>query len=340
VKSRLLTLSIIFALSAVCVDAQKLNSLSVSKTDQTLAGTIRVWGNDRMDTLMKYWQEGFRKRFPGVHFENKLIGTGTGMAGLYSSVADLALMGRDATASEVMAFEWVFKYKPLGVEVTNGSLDVPGKTFALAVFVNKDNPIAKLTLAQLDAIFGSEHLRGTRNARTWGDLGLTGDWQSKAINSYGYDAETNTGLFFKRVVFNGSDKWSCDLKEFTDQKKPDGAVADASDQILRALARDPYGIAYANPRYASPQVKAIAIASTDAAPAYETTKANLIDRKYPLARTASIYVNREPGKPIDPKVKEFLLYILSQDGQLEVMREGDFLPLSKETQAEQRRKLE
>jgi len=106
----------------------------------------------------------------------------------------------------------VFKYKPLGVEVANGSLDVPGKSFALAVFVNKDNPIAKVTLAQLDAIFGSEHLRGSRNARTWGDLGLVGGWQNEPINPYGYDAETNTGLFFKRVVFNGSDKWSCDSR--------------------------------------------------------------------------------------------------------------------------------
>ena len=262
------------------------------------------------------------------------------MAGLYTGVADLALMGRDATASEVMAFEWVFKYKPLGVEVANGSPGVPGKSFALAVFVNKDNPMAKATMAQLDAIFGSEHLRGSRNARRWGDLGLAGGWQNQPINPYGYDAETNTGLFFKRVVFNGSDKWSCDLKEFSDQKKPDGGVSDASDQILQALAHDRYGIAYANPQYANPRVRAIAIASTDAALAYETTTTNLIERKYPLGRATSIYINREPGKPIDSKVKEFLLYILSQDGQQDVAREGDFLPLSKETVADQRRKLE
>jgi phosphate transport system substrate-binding protein len=329
-----------FALTTMCVYAQKLNSLSASQPDQPMSGTIRVWGNDRMDTVMKYWQEGFKKRHPEVRFENKLIGTGTGMAGLYTSVADLALMGRDATASEVMAFEWVFKYKPLGVEVANGSLDVPGKSFALAVFVNKDNPIAKVTLAQLDAIFGSEHLRGSRNARTWGDLGLAGGWQNEPINPYGYDAETNTGLFFKRVVFNGSDKWSCDLKEFTDQKQPNKVLSDASDQILKALAHDRYGIAYANPRYSNPRVKVIGIASTEAAPAYETTKANLIERKYPLARATSIYINREPGKPIDSKVKEFLLYILSQEGQQEVARAGDFLPLGKETLGEQRRKLE
>src|SRR5216684_8820280 len=111
VRQRLVTLSILFALTTMCVDAQRLDSLSANQTDQALSGTIRVWGNDRMDTLMKYWQEGFKKHHPGVQFENKLIGTGTGMAGLYTGVADLSSMGRDATASEVMAFEWVFKYK-------------------------------------------------------------------------------------------------------------------------------------------------------------------------------------------------------------------------------------
>ena len=337
---RLLTLSITLALAAASIIAQKVNSLPRYQPDQTISGTIRVWGNDRMDTLMRYWQEGFRKTHPNVHFETKLIGTGTGMAGLYTSVADVALMGRDATSSEIMAFEWVFRYKPLGVEVATGSLDVPGKTFAVAVFVNKDNPISKLTLAQLDAIFGNEHLRGPRNIRTWGDLGLTGEWKDKRINSYGYDAETNTGSFFKRVVFNGSDKWNCEVKEFADLKKSKGNLSDASDQILEALAHDRYGVAYANLRYVNAQVKSIALASTDDASYYEATKLNLIQRKYLLTRAASIYINHEPGKPIDPKVREFLRYILSQEGQQEVVREGDFLPLSEETVREQIRKLE
>ncbi len=293
-----------------------------------------------MSTVMKHWQEGFEKHHPDVRFETNLIGTGTGMAGLYTSVADVALMGRDATPSEIMAFEWVFKYKPLGVEVATGSLDVPGKTFAVAVFVNKDNPISKLTLAQLDAIFDSEHSRGPRSFRTWADLGLTGEWANSPINRYGYDAETNTASFFKRMVFNGSDKWNCDVKEFADLKRPDGGLSDASDQILKALEHDRYGVAYANLHYVNPQVKTIAIASTDDAPYYEATKLNLIQRKYPLTRAVSIYINREPGKPIDPKVREFLRYVLSQEGQQSVVQEGEFLPLSEEGVRNQMRKLE
>jgi phosphate transport system substrate-binding protein len=328
------------ALAATCARAQSPDSLPQYRPGQTVSGTIRVWGDDRMETLMKYWQEGFRKYQGGAQFETRLIGTGTGMAGLYTDVADMALMGRESTSSESMAFEWVFRYKPLGVEVATGSLDVPGKTFAVSVFVSKDNPLSRLTLAQLDAVFGSEHLRGPRNARTWGDLGLTGEWKERPINAYGYDIETNTGGFFKRAVLNGSDKWSCDLKEFADVKRPDGKLLDGGQRVLDALAKDRYGIAYSNLRYANRQVKPVALAATDAGPYYEATKENLIRRKYPLARAVSIYVNRAPGKPLDPKLKEFLRYVLSREGQREVVREGDFLPLNEQAIREQLRKLD
>lgn len=337
-RQRFLILLVIFTFAVIGLRA--VNATSPYQSVQATAGVIRIWGDDQMDAVMKRWQTGFQKLHRNVRFETKLLGTGTGIAGLYSGVADIALLGRDATASEVMAFEWVFKYKPLGVEVATGSLDVPGKTFAIGILVNKDNPLSKLTLTQLDAIFGSEHRRGARNIRTWGDLGLTGDWQDKPINLYGYDTETNTGSFLKRAVFNGSDKWNCDLKEFADSKQPNGSLLDAGQRILDALAPDRYGIAYANLRYANLQVKSVAISATDDGTSYEATKENLIQRKYPLTRAVSVYLNRAPGQPLDPKVKEFLRYILSQDGQQEVAKDGDFMELSDTSVREQRSKLE
>jgi phosphate transport system substrate-binding protein len=329
---------VVVALTAPSICAQ--NSLLRYQSNQALTGTIRIWGSDRMETLMKYWQEGFIKHHADVRFETNLKGTGTGMAGLYTEVADLALMGRAATPKEVQAFQWVFKYKPFAVEVATGSLDVPGKTFALSIFVHKDNPLSKLTLTQLDGIFGNEHRRGPRNIRTWGDLGLIGDWMDKPINTYGYDVETRTALFFKQMLFKGSDKWNCELKEFADLKQSDGSLSDAGRRILDALARDRYGIAFANLRYVNAQVKPLALAAMDGGPHYEATKENLIQRKYPLTRIASIYVNRAPGKPVEPKVKEFLRYILSYEGQQDILREGQYLPLSQQAILEQLKELE
>ena len=334
----LLILLIPLALEPLRVHAQNLNSLPDYESSEPISGVIRVWGDSAMDTLMKYWQAGFSKHHPGVSFETKLLGTGTGMAGIYTDVADLAVMGREATASEIMAFGWVFKYKPSRVEVTTGSLSVPGKTFAVTVLVHNTNPLSKLTLAQLDAIFGSEHQRGLSNIRTWGDLGLTGEWQNKPIHVYGYDTETGTGTFFKKAVFAGSDKWNCEIKEFADLKLGN-SLRDAGQRVLNALARDRYGIAYGN-LGRNARVKPLAVASADGEPFYEATKANLIERKYPLTRATFIYVNRAPGKQIDAKVQEFLRYILSQEGQREVVREGVFLPLSEKTVREQLKRLE
>ncbi len=293
-----------------------------------------------MQALMKYWQTGFIRHHPRIRFETNLLGTGTAMAGLYTSVADIALMGRESTAKEVQAFEWVFKYKPLGAEVATGSRAAPGKSFAVAVFVHRDNPISRLTVAELDAIFGSEHLRGARSIRTWGDLGVSGEWKDKPIMTYGYDVETHTALFLKRSVLDGSDKWTCELKEFADLAGPDGSLIDAGRRSLDALAKDRFGIAFSNLAFMNAQVKPLALAAVDGGPYYEATNENLIQRRYPLTRAALIYVNRLPGQPLNPNVKEFLRYVLSEEGQRDVMREKDFLPLSEAVVREELKKLE
>lgn len=337
-RKRLSLLTIMVALALLSTTALKARSLPLNEPVRAASGTIRIRGNDRMEKLMKYWQEGYRRSHREMQFDTSLIGTGTGMAGIYTAVADLALMGREATPSEIMAFQWVYKYPPLRIDVATGSLDVPGKSFAVVVLVNRDNPISHMTVAQLDGIFSADHLRGPRSLRTWGDLGLTGEWADKPINPYGYDVETGTGQFFKAVVFNGADKWSCALKEFA---VPKGASdAEPGKEIMEALARDRYGIAYSTLRYGSGKVKALALSGADGGPYYEPTRENLKERKYPLTRFASVYLNRTPGKPVDPEVKEFLRYVLSEEGQREVARDGDFLPLSNEAIREQLRKLD
>jgi len=296
--------------------------------EQQISGTIRSWGNDRMQGLMTRWEEGFRKHHPAVRFETTLHGTGTAIAGLYAGVADIALMGRSATSTENMAFEWVFRYKPMGVEVSTGSLAVPGKSYALAILVNKDNPLSRLTLSQLDGIFGCEHLRGSKNFRTWGDLGLTGEWSARSIHTYGPDIQTATASFFRDVVLKGSYKWRCDMKELRGVREPDGSMSDGHREILDALATDPVGIAYTALGELNQQVKPIALSIDDGGPYFGPTLENVQERKYPLTRATWIYVNRAPGGSLEPKVNEFLRYVLSSEGQQDVVHEGDYLPLS------------
>jgi phosphate transport system substrate-binding protein len=292
-----------------------------------LAGAIRIWGDPHMGGVLKNWQDGFRRHHPEVQFEATLKGTDTAMAGLYTGVADLALMGREADTTETMGFAWVLKHPPLGIEASTGSLDAPDKSFAPVLFVHRDNPVSRLTLAQLDAVFGCERRRGPKpEARRWGQLGLLGEWADKPIHPYGPPLDSDVAEFFGRVVLLGSLKWNCDLTE--------GGLS------LEALADDPTGIAVSSLRYASARVKPLALAAEDGAAYVAPTRETVAARTYPLARSTTVYVDRTPGKPLEPRVEHFLRYVLSGEGQCDVAREGDYLPLPPEVARQQLQKLD
>jgi phosphate transport system substrate-binding protein len=139
---------------------------------------------------------------------------------------------------------------------------------------------------------------------------------------------------------NDSYKWNCDLKEFNDHQRDDGSMVDAGPAILAALAGDRFGIACSKLRYARPAVKALELAVEDDGPYFAPSKENVQQRRYPLTRAMSVYLNRAPNTPIDPKIREFLRYVLSREGQQEIVREGGYLPLTAKIAGEQLRKLE
>jgi phosphate transport system substrate-binding protein len=305
-----------------------------------VSGTIRTWGNDEMSAVMSGWERGFHQYHPEVRFEDRLMGPASAMAGLYTSTADLALMGHELRIEESMAFEWVFQYKALPVEVATAGFGEHIHNAPLAVFVNRENPLSQMTLAQLDGAFGSEHKRGAGNLRKWGDLGLTGSWAEQPIRLYGYDPATEAGLYFRQFALGDSYKWNCDVREFPDRQQADGKVIDAGQDILQTLASDKYGLAYSKLLYATKDVKALALSTDEKGPFLGPTRDGLRDRKYPLARAMTVYVNRKPGAPMTPALKEFLGFILSREGQEIIVREGGYLPLTSEVAREQIRKLE
>jgi phosphate transport system substrate-binding protein len=216
-------------------------------------------------------------------------------------------------------------------------------------------------MKQLDGIFGAERTGGLKgvmlspefarsandNIRTWGQLGLSGEWANKQIQTYGY---TFTGMkwFFQMKVFDGGDKWNPNYREYVETES--GMVDRGSklghtltiDQMLADLSQDRYGIAYCPLHYAKnfPQIKPLAIAPKDGGPYLEPNKENFQNRSYPLTRSIFIYLNRAPGQPVEPKLKEFLAYILSREGQQEVVKYGRYLPLPASVVREQLRKLE
>jgi len=292
------------------------------------AGVIRVWGTAELMPLLQRWQDGFKRAHPDARFATRMTGSDVGLPGLYTRRADLALLGREATAAEVKAFEWIFRYQPASIEVATGSLGVPGRSPALVVFVHPGNPLARLTLAQLDAAFGCERRRGAPDhIRTWGQLGLTGEWRDQPIHLYAPDTEEGTGRFFRGAVLGGSRMLDWDhLREFADTKAVP-AAHDAGKKILAALALDPLGLAVAGIGASDARVKPLALGATAEGPFVTASRESLIARAYPLARPVFAYANRAPGTPCEPKVREFLRYVLSPAGQKEIDRAGDYLPL-------------
>jgi phosphate transport system substrate-binding protein len=256
-------------------------------------------------------------------------------------LADLALLGRDANYADKNGFLHLLQYNPLRLDLTTGSLSVSGKSYALVVYVHKDNPISKLTLAQLGAIFGCEQRPGMDKIQTWGQLGLNAEWSNKSINLYGYDIKTGTGAFFLRAILGDSHKlnWG-NFKEFKDIENADGSIYESGQQIVDALRRDRYGIAVSGARYASPELKAVALASQEGGSYFQANRETLIARTYPLTRITYAFLNQPPGKPVDPKVKEFLRYVFSREGQEDIVRDGGYLPLNQDSIREQLKKLE
>jgi phosphate transport system substrate-binding protein len=286
------------------------------KSAATIEGNLSSIGSDSMNNLMTFWAEGFARIYPGVKVQIEGKGSSTAPPALIEGTAQLGPMSRDMKAEEVDAFEKKYGYKPTRIRTSMDSL---------AVFVHHDNPIQKLSLAQLDSIFSSTRKRGGKEITTWGQLGLTGDWADKPINLYGRNSASGTYGYFKEHALKKGD-YKNSVKE-----QPGSA------SVVQGVSEDLYAIGYSGIGYTTSGVRAVPLSDKDDGTAYEANYENTKAGTYPLARYLNLYVNRAPGKPLPAVVGEFCRYILSKEGQEVVIKDG-YLPLEAKT-AESERKL-
>jgi len=340
-----------------------LSGLPAYQPTAPMSGVIRQWGSNYLadSSLEKRLEDGFRKFHPGVRFENNLSSTFIAMGGLYTKQADLAPMGRRPTWDELQSYQRVFGTLPVEIVMATGSFDVSGWTFALVPFVHKDNPLAKLTVEQLDGIFGAqrdggwdrnswnEHAaRGAdKNIRTWGQLGLKGEWANKPIHVLGYNLNYHFPRDFAEKVMGGGYKWNERMKEYSNKLHIGSDTGDfgklwvAGDQMMDDLGKDKYAITYTSMLYANkPGVKTVPLALTKAGPYVMPTLESVQDRSYPLSREVYFYTNRAPGGKIDPLVAEYLRFVVSREGQEAVMADGKYLPMTPDLAHKQLEEIE
>lgn len=311
------------------------------------AGTVRIFGSD-LAGMVRIWEQGFRRYQPHVRFVDRFPSSDAGIAGLVSGVADLGPQAREQTVVEQLMFYETFGHAASSVTVATGGYDAEGMADGLVIFVNKDNPLARLTMAQLDGIFGAErtgalrgftwNLKSARpaggNIRSWGQLGLTGAWADKEIHTYGY-APTGMSRFFQLNVLQGSEKWNPDFREYVESgtkmvAADDHAMAGGLHYMLaHELSHDRYGIAFGVLSQARgvPGVRTVALARSPSGPYVAPSPRSFQDHSYPLSRSIYIYFNRAPGQPLASCVREFLRYVVSREGQEAVEQKSKYLPL-------------
>lgn len=338
---------------ALAAAAQDFASIPAYEPERKISGTIRIRGDNGQGEMLKNWQAGFAKHHPDVRFDTELLSTAHALPALYLKLADVGVIGREQLPIENLAFRRVYRYDPTEIAIATGSYDVPYRSYAFAVYVHGDNPLTRITIPQLASIYGCGP---GKHIRTWGDLGLGGDWADKPIRVSGYATGTNLAIFFELKVLSARPAgglglpegvlWNCDLKQYGTTYAQDGvggperAVTHADIPMLKDLSEDRYGIAYGGVAMKPPGVKALALAVRDGGPYIEMSRETVGNRSYPLTRTVYLYVNKPPARPLDPKVREFIRYILSREGQQVVARQKVYLPLTAQAVKEGLRKLD
>ncbi len=319
-----------------------------------LTGWLRIHGNNYLadGALGEYWQKAFAKFQPGIRISYYLPTSAIAFAALYYNQADL-IMSHKPGFYDLLGYERVLNCDPIEFTVVTGSYDVAGWENSTVILVNKDSPLKGITMKQLDGIFGAQRdggwagtnfrpdlARGPEgNIRTWGKMGLGGEWADKRIGVYGFNLRYNTATDFADKVLGASDKWNEEIHAYAHIVRPDGTRYIEADQITDALAKDKYGIGYNRYRGDRPGVRRLPVAATDGGPFVEHTIENVQNRTYPLYNEAYFYTTVKPGEQMNPMVKEFIRFVLSQEGQEEVERDGKYLPLTAAVVAEQLKKL-
>jgi phosphate transport system substrate-binding protein len=283
-----------------------------------VSGSLNSVGSDTMNNMMTLWAETFRKFYPNVKIQVEGKGSSTAPPALISGTSQFGPMSRPMRATEIDQFEAKYGYKPIELRT---SYD------ALAVYVHKDNPIEKLTLAQVEAIFSKSRRRGYKqNITTWGQLGLTGDWANRPLSIYGRNSASGTYGFFKEHALKNGD--------FKDTVKEQPGSA----SVVQGITEDRYGIGYSGIGYRTSGVKAVPLGETDKGPFSDGSYADVQSGKYPLWRFLLTYINKAPGRPMDPLTAEFVKLMYSKEGQQAVVKDG-YMPLSAKQAVEELAKV-
>ena len=287
---------------------------------EKLNGTFKGAASDVMVVLVQKWFEKFKAYHPEVSLTISPPYAGSlGAVELVKENLDFVFVSRELRPDDRKDFQAKFGYPPLSVPVSGGSYRHFGALDAVAFFVNKDNPIESLSFEQIDGIYSTTHHRAAKPIRTWGDLGLTGEWAAKPIKAYGIKPWNGFEEFVRqRVLSNGAKRgeWRDDI-----------GFEKVVFPMAKNVAGDRYAIGYSGMAYLDQGVRVLPLVANPGDPPQAPTYENVALATYPLSRLTFFNTNKRPGKPLPPAIDEFLRFVLSREGQQVVLDHAIYLPL-------------
>jgi phosphate transport system substrate-binding protein len=270
-----------------------------------VSGNFSSVGSDTLANLMTLWAEEFKRNYPNVNIQIQAAGSSTAPPALTEGTSNLAPMSRMMKDNELQAFEARYGYKPTPVPV---AID------ALAVFVNKDNPVKGMLIADVDAVFSATRkCGGDADITKWGQVGVTGALGGQDIQIYGRNSVSGTyGYFKKKALCKG------DFKNSVNEQP-------GSASVVQSVATSLNGIGYSGIGYTTSSVRAIPL-SKKGTDYISATPANAVNGTYPLSRFLYVYINKAPNKGLAPLEREFVKLVMSKVGQEVVVKDG-YIPL-------------
>ncbi len=282
-----------------------------------VAGNITSVGSDTLANVMAYWSQEFKTLYPQVKFQLQASGSSTAPPALTEGTATIGPMSRALKPSEVREFVHRHGYPPTVLKV---AMD------AIAIFVQRQNPLPGLTLAQVDALFSQTRFCGAPATLThWEQLQPEGQGMRAPIRLFGRNSVSGTYSMFKGMALCEGDF------------RPVVNEQPSSASVVMSVAANAAGIGYAAYGYQTAGVRAVPV-GPDAESLIELTTDSVSDETYPFTRYLYLMVNKAPDKPLPVLEQEFLCYVLSAQGQRQVKRDGYF-PVGTEALLDQRRLL-
>jgi phosphate transport system substrate-binding protein len=271
-----------------------------------VSGNFTSVGSDTLNNLMTLWAETYKRNYPNVNIQIQGAGSSTAPPALIEGAANFGPMSRMMNEKEIEAFEKKYGYKPTPVPV---AID------ALAVYVNKDNPIKGLSIPQIDAIFSATRkCGGVADLTQWGQVGMSGEWANRTIALYGRNSVSGTYGYYKEKALCKGDF------------KRNVAEQPGSASVVQSVTGQIGAIGYSGIGYKTSGVRALPLSKKDGEPFVEADAVHAIDGTYPLARVLYVYLNKRPNQPLAPLEREFVKLVLSKQGQEVVIKDG-FVPM-------------